>query len=60
MTFYTPSVAVDPIQGAPSIVSQPTSQAVVLANPKYVTLPQDPRLSASDLERGTLIAGIDR
>ncbi|KAF9647281.1 hypothetical protein BDM02DRAFT_3117294 [Thelephora ganbajun] len=32
MTYYTSSVAVDPIS-APSIVSQPTSQALVLANP---------------------------
>lgn len=54
MTFYTPSVAVDPMQAASSIISQPTSQALVLANPKYV-------LSFS-VSRGVgaLIAGINR
>jgi hypothetical protein len=32
MSFYTPSVAVDPITTAHSVMAQPTSQALVLAN----------------------------
>ena len=38
MTYYTSSVAVDPMS-APSVVSQPTSQALVLANPRYAPPP---------------------